>query len=340
MSLRILPSTRRGADLHVSHRRDGLVRRVTAGTVGIAIVFGLAACGGDDDSGDSTESTGNGSGDTSITHQYGTTDVPDNPENVVVSNSAWRDALVALDVPFTLSVHWSKTADAPWEEGTSDVEEVDYNDATDFPVEKIASAAPDVILGVPVGEPELYDQLDDIAPSVGTIGTSVDDWREVLTLAGQIFDKEDEASELEQDFDDKVSAFRDDNPGLEGKTFTFTALIQDQVWAVANREDPLNVFFTDLGMEISPTILDLPDEGGSGRVEISLENLDLLDSDAIIHQGNDEVLSDVSGWSDLPAVENDTAVYLDPNPLNQPSILSQNWALEHLGPELKKIAEL
>lgn len=314
------------------HRTRRTLRAAFAGTLGVALTLGLAACGDDDDN-----AAGTSHETVSVTDQYGTTDIPENPERVVVANPAWRDALVALDVPFTLSVHWSVYADAPWE-GTTDAEEVLYTAPADYPVEKIASTDPDVILGAPVGQPELHDRLADIAPTIGTIGKSVDDWRQILTLAGQIFHKEDKASELEQAFDDKVSTFRDANPGLKDKTFTFTAFIQDQVYAVANPEDALNVFFTDLGMKINPAILDMQGEGG--RVKISLENLDLLDSDAIIHQGDDSILTDVSGWSDLPAVKDNTTIYLDPNPLNQPSILSVDWALDHTESELSKVAEL
>src|SRR5699024_5506182 len=94
--------------------------------------------------------------------------------------------------------------------GSDDYENVGSLKEPDF--EKIAEVDPDLI--IISGRPyELYDQLDDIAPTiyVGVATTRyMDSFKEKLTTIDEVFDKETEVEEELEKIEDDISALKDE----------------------------------------------------------------------------------------------------------------------------------
>ena len=88
-------------------------------------------------------------------------------------------------------------------------------------------------------------------------------------------------------------------PGLEDKTFALANFVPgDSIYVVADQEDGSSVFFQPLGMELDPDVLAAAD-GVSGRANISLEQVDLLDGDLLVLFSNDADPSTLVGYDQL-----------------------------------------
>lgn len=101
-----------------------------------------------------------------ITHAMGTTDVPDNPQRIVVLTNEGTEALLAVGITPVGAVR-SWLGD-PWYEHIAgemaDVTVVGEESAVNL--EAIAALQPDLILGNKTRQEKIYEQLSAIAPTV------------------------------------------------------------------------------------------------------------------------------------------------------------------------------
>jgi iron complex transport system substrate-binding protein len=167
-----------------------------------ALALTLAACGGSAESGGST---GEETGDTrTVEHAMGTTEVPADPERVVVLDTGELDAVVSLGVTpvgmVTTDVSDSFVAYLADElEGTEGVGTIGEPN-----LEAIAALEPDLILSNTVRHEDIYEQLSAIAPTVfaGDVG---DTWKDTLRLAGEALGRSDRAEQLIADYEARAS---------------------------------------------------------------------------------------------------------------------------------------
>lgn len=311
------------------------------------LVFALGCSSGNDgNSGkNSTESTGS----TTVDHQYGSTVVEGTPERVVTLTgaTAWSDSLIRLDVPITaefVSTGYSgpgnRFAWTPPHEST--VIPVDVGASPG--VAEIAKLDPDLILAGYLPDRAAYDILAKIAPTIPVMSTETvnDTWQQVLSTAGKIFDKEEQAAEAQTEVEAKIDAVKKKYPAAQGKTATFGQLTPERQFGVVTSDnDPSAKLLAEVGLRLDPAVTGLSDNGQ--RVVVSSERVDLLGSDLLIFWplvGGPEVFGTIPGWDSLTAVRSGATVFLTndtASAFGSPTVYSVPWAVDALEPALAKL---
>ncbi|MEI4790631.1 iron-siderophore ABC transporter substrate-binding protein [Bacillus sp. FJAT-53060] len=141
----------------------------------------------------------------SIKQAMGTAQVPDNPKKVVILTNEGTEALLSLGVnPVGAVKSWKGD---PWYDYIADdmkgVKDVGLE--TEPNVEAIATLEPDLIIGNKVRHEKIYDQLNQIAPTVFAEKLS-GNWKENLLLYAKTVNKEKEGTQLVADFDKRVDS--------------------------------------------------------------------------------------------------------------------------------------
>ena len=157
-----------------------------------AAALSLTACG-DADSGQSVAADEPPT--RSVTHFRGTTEVPAEPQRVVVLDLGELDSAIALGVKPVGAVK------APVEEGllsylAEQSAGIDLVGEIGAPnLEQIAALEPDLILGSDIRVKDFYDELSAIAPTVFTESVGVT-WKENLDVHAQALGREEQAETL------------------------------------------------------------------------------------------------------------------------------------------------
>jgi iron complex transport system substrate-binding protein len=324
--------------------------RLVSSTLAVVVLLTLllGACSDGEDDGASTDASdpsaeGGESGETvTVEHLYGSTEVPVGPERVVSLDTQWTDVLTALDAPPT-GYLLDPNVDGgvfPWQGDLLD--ESTGIEATDaLPYEEVAALEPDLIVVTYLAQDEGdYELLSEIAPTIPLLSTDpdqVDSWQEITAVAGDVLAVPDEAAALVDQVDATVDAVAAELPELEGQTFALANFVPgDAIYVVADPDDGANVLFAQLGLELPAPLLDAADDV-SGRVELSLEQTELLDADVLVLFTNGAEPEELSGYEQLPAVETGAVALLDYGEvvgLNTPTPLSVPYSLELIRPAL------
>lgn len=329
-------------------RRTEMWRATRLVVAALVALAALAACGSDDGTAEGSEDGDRAEQQegypVTIEHAVGETTIEQRPERIVTLNQQWTDALLALGeqpVAYVLDEANLETEPYPWQEGLLEDAEAITTNGT-IPYEEIASYEPDLILAnFLVTDESEYETLSEIAPTIPNLSEVVDDWQDHVEVLGEVLGEPDEAAEVVAEVEGELEAMAEELPGLEGKTFTFANYIEgDGIYVVADPEDGSTGFFTALGMQIAPQVLEL--EGADvGRVQLSFEQVELLDADfiGILTQGADP--SALPGWDNLRAVRNGTVhefEYTDVVGINTPSALSLPYVMDVVRPTLETVA--
>lgn len=317
--------------------------RLTGAALAVSALL-LSACGG---SGGSTEAADGAT----VATKFGEVTVPAGPQRVVALG--WGDAenALALGVQPVGASDWLAFGGegvGPWADGMYE-EGPELIDTLEPSYEAIAALEPDLILDVKSsGDQERYDRLTEIAPTVGVPEggdnylTSLDDQ---VTMIGQALGKEDEAEELLTGVDESFAAAREEYPQFEGKTVSVAAYTSEGWGAYVAGSERVE-FMTDLGYTQNPAVEELEAEGFSAPV--SSENLDVLDTDALvvfpIYVPSSEV-TDQAAFESLSAVEDDRALVFTEeqtdisNAYSLNSLLSVQYAIDEVPPLLAEITQ-
>lgn len=281
-----------------------------------------------------------------VSHAYGETEVPVNPENIATLDATWSNALGELGVDITMALTMSQLEDGgPWADYTAK-DTASYDAAAGESIlaniEKIAAQEPDVILAGYLPDQDTYDKLNEIAPTVGVVGGGlVNDWREATLIAGQITDRESEAQAAIDEVDAQIEAVREAHPGLEGATGAFVQISPQGFAVVTEDTDPANEFLSDLGVTVPAEIKEAGQDGG--RAFISEENIGIFNTDMLLSWPIGADPADTQGWNELEPVKNDTvftADFITANAIGTPTVQSVPWALEQLEPIFEKLDEV
>lgn len=272
--------------------RSRLSRLVLPLVAGLLVVP-LAACSSDDEA---AEPQGEPAASeefepVTVEHAFGSTEVTERPERVVTWGWGTPDAVLALGVvPVAmekLSYGASEAGFMPWQEEA--FEELDAEQPTALtpgeapPFEEIAAAAPDVILASYSGITEAdYDKLTQIAPTVAYPDQPwATPWREVITTAGDVLGRGEEAEQVLADIDADVAAAAEEHPEFDGTTIAAVA-IDPSAFYVYSAADPRVQFLEDLGFEVAPSVEDLDTGESTFYYTLSTENVDRLTSDVLL----------------------------------------------------------
>ena len=335
----------------------------------LALVAILPACG-DDDSGDGgTEaeaeasgsdttsgpdatsapagghSSGAAGGPVTVEHSFGTTVVEGVPERIVSLDGQWTDVMVALEAPL-VGAATDPDVDGgryPWQDGIPEgVEPIEVTDAV--PVEAVAALRPDlVVVSWAATDEATYDLLSQVAPTIPMLGDApVDRWQDMAAVAGDVLGRPDEAAALVDEVDQLLADVAAELPGLEGRTYAMANYVPgDKVYVVADPEDGAATFFRQLGVEIDPELLDMAESGSRDRLELSLEQVGLLDADLLVLLTNGADPAEIPGYESLPAVRSGAVAVLDLAEvvgLSTPSPLSIPYSLDAMRPALEALA--
>lgn len=177
--------------------------------IGLVLLF-LAACGSDDDPKDTatnadTDIEETATGTVTVEHELDTTEVPINPESVVVFDFGILDTLDKLDIESVTGVPKGGTIPSYLSTFESDeYENIGSLKEPDF--EKISEIDPDLII-ISDRQATLYDQLAEIAPTI-LLGVDHADYmnsfKNNMEIIGKIFNKEAEVAEELTAIDDSI----------------------------------------------------------------------------------------------------------------------------------------
>lgn len=254
----------------------------------------------------------------------------------------WTDTLAALDIPITATFvsegYAGRDNKFPWTP-EHDAEVIPISG--DFPgavtTAQLAELEPDLILAGYTGDEATYERFSSVAPTIPVVTPDaiLDSWQTVAEQTGEIFGKQQEATDLIDSTNTKIEDFKTEFPATQGKSFTYTQVRPDgQLGVIAAESDPTSQLLAEFGFELNPKILEANTDGAA-RMAISSERVDLLDSDLLIAWtlGDPGSVERIPGWDNLPAVQDDAVIFVtndDSQAFTSPSAPSVDYVIELL----------
>ena len=284
-----------------------------------------------------------------VEHKFGTTTVEAEPERIAVVGLTEQDTVLALGHKPIATTEWygeQPHAVWPWaQEALGDAKPTVLSTTDGFEFEKIASLAPDLIIGTNAGiEQEDYDKLSQIAPTIAGAKGSTDyfsRWDQQVELIAQALGKPEEGKALVQRVKDRYAAVAEKHPEFAGKTATFSQNGFYDGLIYVYPEGLNTEFLTYLGFEMNPKVDALAKKPGE-QVGISAERLDTIDADVIVFAtekpSDVAALGKVATFDKLGAVTENRSVYTDgtlAGALYFMTPLSLEYALDRLAPQLQ-----
>ncbi|WP_026478901.1 ABC transporter substrate-binding protein [Alkaliphilus transvaalensis] len=310
----------------------------------------LTACGkspatssnGDDNNNPTNGTETSDSYPMTIKHAFGETVIEKEPTRIATISWGNQDVPLALGiVPVGVSEANYGVIDGssllPWtlekfkELGADPVL---FRDTDGLDYEAISDAQPDIILAAYSGiTQEEYELLSKIAPVVAypTLPWQTF-WRDQIVMNATGMGMEAEGKELVKELESLITDKISEYPEIEGKTAAFFYFNPADLgkFYIYLPSDPRAAYLTDLGMMLPDSIAALAKESDSFALELSAENVDLIeDIDIIITYGNDTLLEAMQAnplVGMIPAVKRGSvAIIEDGTPLaaaGTPSALS------------------
>jgi iron complex transport system substrate-binding protein len=271
----------------------------------------------------------------SIEHTFGSTEIDEQPERVVVLGWSAQDVVYALGVtPVGMPSYPYGGGDdgvLPWNDEYYDPEQTTLLDTADGPpLEQIAALQPDVILAPYEGFDEgVYQDLSGIAPTVAYPGEPwTTPWREQTRLIGQALGMTEQAEEL--------AAVAEEHPEFEGLTFAYTSMGTEALYLYLPT-DPRVQLIEDLGLEVAPSVEELGAGSEAFFAQLSLEQAPAIESDVLVGFADGMTAEEVVSsnlYSSVPAIEREAAVVLDDQTVaaaaSSVSVLAIPYVLEQL----------
>lgn len=277
----------------------------------------LAACGAEEEATDSQTADAQATETVKVTHELGETEVPKNPEKVVVFDFGILDTLDQLGVESVAGVAQGNIPTYLEQyEDTEKYENIGTLKEADF--EAIHAMDPDLII-ISGRQAEMYNEFSDIAPTIH-LGVDTTDYMNSFTTnmetVGEIFGKEAEVEEELAAINEQIEGIQEKTASSEEKGLIVLANEgKVSAYGAASRfgiiHDVFGVKQADEGIEAST-------HGQSITYEYILDtNPDMMfvvDRNAAV--GNDASAKD-SLENELVqktnAYQNDKIIYLDPD---------------------------
>jgi iron complex transport system substrate-binding protein len=287
-----------------------------------------------------------------VEHALGTTTVAGAPQRVVALGPADTDAALALGVtPVGVASTGIGDGIPGWTRAAIDgaapqVLEV-TGDAQQVNLEAVAALEPDLILATGYYDvAAVYDQLSAIAPTLAyRTGPATDNWQEVTTQVGRALGRAEQAADVVESVEARLTAATDAHSDLKGRTFTFGYVTPEGVSTLRDPDDVMMSVPTALGFGLSPAVLAIP-QGESFAVTVSRENVATLDADVLALYFGGDSAAQAEFEADplvarLPVVQRGAVVTLDDEQfyaLRQPTALSLPYLLDEVAPRLAEAA--
>lgn len=276
--------------------------------------------------------------------------VPGTPERIVTLGGQWTDVALSFGVTpvgYFDSAEVQSGSRSPWF-GDKLADSTLVNPSGDI-VGQVAKLNPDLILAPGFASMEDgYDKLTKLAPTIDKIsGAEVDPWNDMVTLMGTILHQPEKATEIIDGVNSKISALATEFPKLKGKTYAFAYVYgSDQISVLGDEKDGAAKLFSGLGMKIAPALIRESVKSGQPRVQLSTENINLLDADVLVIASQTPKLQDrlvaLPGYRNLRAVKDDAVAMMSIvqiTGLNEPSPSSIPYAFAQMRPALAAAAD-
>lgn len=277
----------------------------------------LAACGAEEEATDSQTADAQTTETVKVTHELGETEVPKNPEKVVVFDFGILDTLDQLGVESVAGVAQGNIPTYLEQyEDTEKYENIGTLKEADF--EAIHAMDPDLII-ISGRQAEMYNEFSDIAPTIH-LGVDTTDYMNSFTMnmetVGEIFGKEAEIEE-------ELAAINEQIEGIKEKTATsdekgLIVLANEGKVSAYGAASRFGIIHDVFGVKQADEGIEASTHGQSITYEYILDtNPDMMfvvDRNAAV--GNDASAKD-SLENELVqktnAYQNDKIIYLDPD---------------------------
>ncbi|WP_163971785.1 siderophore ABC transporter substrate-binding protein [Oceanobacillus halotolerans] len=279
----------------------------------IPFIFTISACGSSEEEG--TSSSNNDTETITVQHELDETDVPKNPEKVVVFDFGILDTMDKLGIDVA-SIPKGSTPNYLEKYEGEDYANAGSLKEPDF--EAIAELNPDLII-ISGRQATLYEQLSEIAPTIhlGVDTTRyMDSFKENMETIGKIFDKEDEISSELEGIDESITTLSEQAEEI-GKNALIILANDDKISAYGPNSrfglihDVFGVPAVDEGIEASTHGMNVTFEY---VMEQDPDLLYVVDRSAVVGGENSaKQLVENKLVENTKAYQNDDIVYLNPD---------------------------
>lgn len=248
------------------------------GALTAAAALTASACGGGD--GDSGKGPADG-GTRTVQTAMGAVKVPEQPERVVVLDTAELDSALTLGVKpvgatrSEVNSGFLSYLPKNWTKGIKDVGSIGQPN-----LEAVAALKPDLILSNMDRDKQRYDELAKIAPTVLTKTTGYP-WKENFQVHAEALGKKKAAAGVVADYKAKAKGVTDALGGPEKAGATEVSMVRFVEGAdtrLYGKQNYLGTVFADVGLG-RPKVQDVDEF----MVEVSPEQIDKADGDVIFH---------------------------------------------------------
>ncbi|RZU30561.1 ABC transporter substrate-binding protein [Blastococcus saxobsidens] len=247
-----------------------------------------------------------------VEHAMGSTEIPAEPERVVVLDTGELDSALALGVTPVGAVT-TDVSEQFLSYLAEDAEGIDVVGTIAEPdLEAIAALQPDLILSNSVRHEDIYDQLAQIAPTVFAADLG-DTWKENFLLDAEALGKEEEAEELLGDYEQQAAELGEAIGDAGATTISPLRFVGGPIRAY-QPQSFIGTVLADIGLDL----VELPGGEGATFAELGEEQLTQANGDVVLYSSYGS--ADESGeaavvagplWSRLPAVQNGRAYAVD-----------------------------
>jgi iron complex transport system substrate-binding protein len=322
------------------------MRFTHVGVAALAVAaLALTACSGGATSDESSSDSGSSSAAFPVTvaTEFGDVTVDEKPVRVVALGWGDAETALALGVQPVGASDWlgfGGEGVGPWAEGLYDTAPK-IIETLEPSYEAIAALKPDLILDTKSsGDQERYDKLSSIATTIGVpegktsyLTTMEEQMNLVSSALGLKSEGDDLLAEVDATYEEAAAA----HPEWKGLTVS-AATKTSEGWGAYIEGSERVTFLERLGFVQSPKIAALPANSSGFSVDISSEQLDLLDADLIvafpIFIPTTEITDDPL-WAAVPAVAAGHSVVIDGDISSAYSLgttLAAKYSIENLVP--------
>lgn len=300
----------------------GIPGRVRAALVGVAVTaLALTGCAASDADGESTDAATGEAASSNIEYPLTfenadgtTTEIPEQPTNIVSTSVTVTGSLLSFGAPVTASgaaangqffAQWADVADEAGVEAIWPAGEVD--------VESVIAADPDLIVVAATGADSAIDNLSDfqdIAPTI-VVDYGGETWQELTLELAEATGLTEDAQATIDGFEAHVAEVKDQITVPEGEANIISFNGPGENNPIGRVGGPHAELLTELGFTIEDPNVEWHNQEGDPRndfVWASYENLTELTADTtfILSQDNEgaQAFADDSVLANLPSVQN------------------------------------
>jgi len=255
---------------------DATRREFLVGAAGLLLL--PAACGGNEEQGDSSGET------RTVRHAAGATEVPASPRRAVVLDNMVLDNMLALgEKPLayaTNDVYRNDGFAAYLGDRVEGIEPI-RGEQYQPDLEAIAAKEPDLIVGSIGPHEEIYDMLSEVAPTV-LLEAGQEDWKGDLRLVGRMLGRGERAEELLRGYERRVQQLRDrlGDPGAVEVSLAYPTPQELRIYLPRSYAGQV---LGDVGLSRPPAQRELvPETAFHVWVGLSPERLPVADGDVIL----------------------------------------------------------